>query len=157
MSEPCARPYPGAESQLRGLDRFFSAKIAAHGASPAGVDWNSRPAQQVRFTQLLRLLDYPHHADEVSIIDYGCGYGALAQRLVESDRRFTYTGFDMCEAMIDAARSTVRDPRCKFVSRESELCPADFTVACGVFSMSSTPTRTGGRPTWRQLSRECPA
>ena len=135
MTGPAPSPSSGSDGVLSGLGEFFAEKIAAHGATPAGVDWNSGAAQQLRFTQFLRLLDYADRSEEVSIIDYGCGYGALVQRLIDAERPFTYTGYDMCTAMIEAARANITDPRCRFVSDESELRPADFTIGCGLFSM----------------------
>jgi SAM-dependent methyltransferase len=86
----------------------------------------------LRFTQLLRLVEGEADAE---IIDYGCGYGALARRLIESGGSFRYIGFDACEPMVEAARAAVDDPRCRFTSDEAQLGIADFTLASGIFSV----------------------
>ena len=39
------------------LRRFFSEKVAYHGRTPAGADFNSEAAQTIRFKQFVRLLD----------------------------------------------------------------------------------------------------
>ena len=62
-------------------------------ADPAGADFNSEAAQTVRFRQFVRLLDF---GAPFSLIDFGCGYGALATYLLDLGlplRR--YVGFDV--------------------------------------------------------------
>jgi SAM-dependent methyltransferase len=86
----------------------------------------------MRFTQLLKLVDW---REAPSLIDYGCGYGALAGQLIGEGRNFTYTGFDLAPSMVDAARSLIDDPRCRFTSSEGELDTADYTLASGIFNV----------------------
>jgi SAM-dependent methyltransferase len=96
----------------------------------------------VRFAQLQRVLDW---RTPISIVDYGCGYGAMAMHLIESGSDFTYTGFDAAEEMIYEARCLIDDPRCMFTSRAADLRPADYTLASGIFNVRlDTP-----EPDWR--------
>ena len=85
--------------------------------------------------QLLKLLE---GHERPSLIDYGCGYGALARFVIEHGMDFAYTGFDAADEMIDAARSLIRDPRCTFTSRERDLEQADYTLASGIFNVKLT-------------------
>jgi SAM-dependent methyltransferase len=112
---------------------YYAAKLGAHGVSPQGVDWNSDDSQQLRFTQLLRVLAEDER--EPAVLDYGCGYGALAQRLIAEGRPFSYVGFDVCTPMVAQARLNVRDPRCSFTDSRGELPVSDYTVASGVFNV----------------------
>jgi SAM-dependent methyltransferase len=96
------------------------------------VDWRSLESQQVRFEELLKLVDW---GSAPSLIDYGCGYGALARQLIDEGREFTYTGFDLAESMIGAARKLIDDPRCRFTTSQAELAPADYTLASGIFNV----------------------
>jgi SAM-dependent methyltransferase len=115
------------------MDRYFERTLAEHGATSRGVDWKSDEAQEARFHQLLKICEGQGH---FSINDYGCGYGALAHYLVERGYEFTYCGFDVSERMVELAREQNSDPkRWRFVSREQELEPADYTVASGVFGL----------------------
>jgi SAM-dependent methyltransferase len=118
---------------LARVSKYYSAKLAEHGETPRGVDWNSTEAQQVRFTQILSICrDDP----AFSINDIGCGYGALVERLVELPGFLTYTGFDIAEPMIEAARR--RYPtrhELRFTSRFEDVPVADYTVASGIFSV----------------------
>ena len=117
------------EAFFRELDAHFAAKLREHGATARGVDWNSDEAQLIRFRQLLRLAE---GHEEFSLVDYGCGYGALAQRLAEWGYRVDYQGYDVSERMLELAEPG--EGR-RFVARESELEPADFVIASGLFGM----------------------
>lgn len=109
--------------------RYYAASLAAHGPTPRGVDWNSAESQELRFTQLLSVLDDDRDA---TVLDYGCGYGALAARLRRDGHRGAYTGYDAAPEMIAAANAL---PGCRFTSDVSSLMPVDYTVASGVFNV----------------------
>jgi SAM-dependent methyltransferase len=121
-------------SLIEAVERYYTAKITAHGATPLGVDWNGAHGQTVRFERLLEVLD---DADtELSINDFGCGYGGLFDLLASRLDRFEYRGYDVSGAMIDAAQDRYgSDPRASFLNDERELQVADFTVASGIFNV----------------------
>jgi SAM-dependent methyltransferase len=121
----------GADDVLLSVARYYSDRLDAHGATPLGVDWSSEGSQQLRFTQLLRIVD----GETPTIIDYGCGYGALAQRLITEGGDFQYIGFDVSDSMIGAAQSLIQDTRCRFTTREDDLGQAEFTLASGIFNV----------------------
>ena len=110
--------------------RYYAAALATHGPTPRGVDWNSAESQELRFTQLLTLLGADRDA---SIVDVGCGYGALAARLRRDGHRGAYTGYDVAPEMIAAAPTGL--PACSFTSEAAALHPADYAVASGLFSV----------------------
>jgi SAM-dependent methyltransferase len=121
-------------SLIEGVERYYTAKLAEHGANPEGVDWNGADGQRLRYEQLLSVVDTSEK--RLSINDYGCGYGALVGHLASSFADFSYVGYDISPAMIAAAREIHRDePRAKFVAEERELRPADFTLASGIFNV----------------------
>jgi SAM-dependent methyltransferase len=121
-------------SLIEGVERYYSAKLAEHGASAEGVDWNGEDGQRLRYEQLLAVVGAP--GEHLSINDYGCGYGALVEHLASSFADFSYLGYDISPAMIAAAREFHRDePRAEFVLEERELRPADFTLASGIFNV----------------------
>jgi SAM-dependent methyltransferase len=113
---------------LDAVQRYYSEKVVEHGPTAKGVDWNDTVSQELRFDQLLRVVDA---TTSFTINDYGCGYGALADHL--EGRDFAYTGFDISEEMLAQARSLHGDQR--FVGRDEELEPADYTVASGIFNV----------------------
>ena len=113
------------------VDEFFSAKIREFGPNHRGVDVN-KPSQDIRFEQVTKIVRDP--AGEFSIIDYGCGYGALAEYLHRKGFRARYTGFDVSAAMIDQAAKLFTSDRRTFTTKESDLAPADYVVANGIFN-----------------------
>lgn len=120
--------------ELPNLDRvksYFDKRIQEHGASPRGADWNSEASQNTRFDQLLKVIE----TDSFSILDYGCGYGALADYLVEKGYQVDYFGFDILESAIQTARAVhAAKPRCKFFTERDHLPLCDYTVASGIFN-----------------------
>ena len=122
------------------LDRtrqYYEGKLAEHGSNARGVDWNSEASQQLRFAQLARLFDGDPNA---SVLDYGCGYGALAAHLREGGHAGPYLGFDISEQMVTAARAGTAFDGCAFSSRREDLVPMDYAVASGVFNVKQSAT-----------------
>jgi SAM-dependent methyltransferase len=121
------------DAPLSDVAAYYGRKLAAHGPAPAGVDWNSAASQVLRFAQLLRLLD--GDAD-VSINDYGCGYGALSDYLHDVAPAAACTGYDIAQAMVEAAAARHAGcGRCRFTSDRAALQIADYTVASGIFNV----------------------
>ena len=118
---------------LSNVEQYYTAKLAEHGPRAQGVDWSSESSQLLRFEKLLNVCDL---STPFSLIDYGCGYGALLPFLRERRAAVQYTGLDVSEAMITAARHLHGEgPDVRFLTDESRLGPADFSVASGIFNV----------------------
>ncbi len=110
---------------------YFDQRIQAHGASPRGSDWNSETSQNVRFDQLLKVVE----THSFSLLDYGCGYGALADYLVTKGFEADYYGYDILESAIKTARQVhANKPHRAFFTDKSQLPVCDYTVASGIFN-----------------------
>ena len=107
--------------------RYYAAKLSEHGATHRGVDWSSAESQAVRFDRLLEVV-----TTDGTVLDYGCGYGALVNRLPDPSH---YTGFDLSGEMVAAARE--RHPEVRFTTVEAELESADYVVASGIFNVKA--------------------
>jgi SAM-dependent methyltransferase len=117
---------------LRPLLAFYTDILSSHGPTPLGVGWNSVDAQQVRFAQVCKVLEAE---GKHSIIDYGCGYGALLPYLRSLGGDFEYWGYDMCGSMIAAATAQFgSEPDTHFTTERAELPAADYCLASGIFS-----------------------
>jgi len=111
----------------------YADKFATHGDTPKGVDWNGSESQQLHFDQLWKLLP-PGGA--FSINDFGCGYGALVNPLLERFPQARYHGIDLNAAMIDTARQRHGSrPGVTFEVADQPSTSADFGVASGVFTL----------------------
>ena len=120
---------------LRQTRQYYDGKLAEYGPTARGVDWNSEESQRLRFRELMRVIEDDRDA---SVLDYGCGYGALRSYLRERGHRGPYIGFDISQRMIDAARAANPDPAAQFVSDRGMLARADYTLASGVFNVKQT-------------------
>jgi SAM-dependent methyltransferase len=121
-------------SKIPNLDHvksYFDKRIQEHGASPRGSDWNSETSQNTRFDQLLRVVE----TQSFSLLDYGCGYGALADYLESKGFEADYYGYDILESAIETARQVhAKKSRRAFFTEKSELPACDYTVASGIFN-----------------------
>lgn len=121
---------------LQDVERYYASRIRMHGATPEGVDWNGSQSQQLRFEQLLKLVPEQDQRQGFSLIDVGCGYGALLGWLRERDMAVDYLGYDLCPEMIAAAKQqhTVDDVTC-FEVGSAPSRQADYAVASGIFNV----------------------
>ena len=121
-------------SKIPNLDHvrsYFDKRIQEHGASPRGADWNSETSQNLRFDQLLRVVE----ARSFSLLDYGCGYGALADYVVTKGFDVDYYGYDILESAIETARQIHANKLHRmFCTGKSELPICDYTIASGIFN-----------------------
>lgn len=118
-------------SFLEDVERYYTGKFSAHGATARGVDWNGPESQELRFAQLARVIDRP---GAFSLNDYGCGYGALCLWLAGEGHEVDYRGFDLSAPMLEHARRVLPDD-VTLVDSEERLTPADYTVASGTFNV----------------------
>jgi len=118
---------------LTEVAEYYTSKLAEHGETPRGVDWNSEEGQTLRFEQLCKIIDTANH---FSISDLGCGYGALYDFLVNKYDELSYLGVDVSEGMIKAAEQRYKDqPLARFVLSSEPNQIADFGVASGIFNV----------------------
>jgi SAM-dependent methyltransferase len=124
---------------LGGITAYYAERIALHGPTPAGVDWNSRESQQLRFEQLLKVA----HGAKYSLNDLGCGYGALYAHIAGGGTTVDYRGFDVSSEMIEQARNLHGNlPNARFSVGKAPDRRADYTVASGIFNVKlETPNR----------------
>jgi SAM-dependent methyltransferase len=129
---------------LKQIASYYASKLAAHGATARGVDWNGEQSQTQRHRQFLRLLDADRNA---SVLDLGCGYGDFLRFLRAEGYAGTYTGCDVAKDMINAARSLHgegSDRLWRVGSAPDES--AHYAIASGIFNVKgavSTEEWTG--------------
>jgi hypothetical protein len=113
---------------------YYSDKLAEHGDSPRGVDWNSEESQVLRFTQLTKLIDDP--TPSFSINDLGCGCGAMFDYLDSQQLDFSYTGVDVSSDMVNAAELRRNcNTNARFIVSSEPDQVADYGVASGIFNV----------------------
>lgn len=118
---------------LQPIKEFFTKKLHTFGTTPKGVDYHSQTAMDTRFEQLLKI---KKHNASFSLIDFGCGYGALADYLLRMGIDCEYFGYDMVTEMISSAQALYHGhKKFHFTSVLSELPNCDYVVESGIFNM----------------------
>lgn len=116
------------------VNKYYTEKVNAFGATPKGVDWNGEESQFLRFEQLLKVMG-PTGNQPFSILDYGCGFGSLYGYLTGRFPEFRYTGFDISEEMVNQAKSLFQSKDAQWVTKTEGIEKHDYVVASGIFNV----------------------
>lgn len=112
---------------------YYSSKLAEHGETPRGVDWNGEESQMLRFEQLAKVISTP---GDFSLNDLGCGFGSLFEFLKLRYRDYSYNGYDVSADMIRAAGMRhVDDTNANFEVACEPSVIADYGFASGIFNV----------------------
>ena len=128
---------------LSEVSDYYTEKLLAHGDTPQGVDWNGADSQELRFSQLCKIITSGNH---FTLNDIGCGYGALYDALSRNHQDFHYTGIDISHKMIEAAakrHNSVQNAKFHTGSKAPQI--ADYSIASGIFNVKQLRPNT----TWR--------
>ena len=117
---------------LSDVRNYYDGKVTEHGASSKGVDWNGIDSHYLRFDQLHRLFDT---ADDCSVLDYGCGYGALYEFLKTKNSNAKYHGCDISDLMLAQGTKAHPELEGRLVNTLSDEAKFDFVVASGLFNV----------------------
>lgn len=118
---------------LDDVANYYSQKLAEHGDSPKGVDWNGAESQFLRFDQLCKVISA---SNSFTVNDLGCGYGAFCEYLEKRYESFSYTGIDVSESMISAAEHRYHNRKnMRFINASEPDQIADYGVASGIFNV----------------------
>jgi SAM-dependent methyltransferase len=131
------------DALLARVSEYYGDRVREHGETARGVDWNSSESQTLRFEQLLRILPPDPVPSHLTLLDYGCGYGALADFLDERGSHVRYVGLDVSDEMIDRARARPGVGERSFTTTAADAGPVDYAVASGVLNVKlDTPKDT---------------
>jgi SAM-dependent methyltransferase len=132
------------ENGLAEIAAYYSEKLAIHGETARGVDWNGEESQTTRFEQLCKIFDTKNQSqDNLSLNDIGCGYGALYDFLRSRNQDPSYRGVDISKAMVQAARRRHADElKAHFQVLSLPTEEADYGVASGIFNVRLNKSAT---------------
>lgn len=126
---------------------YYAGRLAEHGATARGVDWRDEASQALRFDALLGVVRDP----AASLLDLGCGFGAMLPHARARGHRGPFLGLDIAPAMVEAARRLHgADAQARFELGDRPEAPLDYAVASGVFNV-----RLGhGTQAWQRYMEE---
>jgi SAM-dependent methyltransferase len=117
------------------LHDHYRATFLTHGATSLGVDWGSREdAARLRHDMMLAVADGSPGGG--TLLDVGCGYGALADRIDDRGLSLDYTGIDVVVEMVDEGRR--RHPHRSFLQGDflevETLGTFDYVICNGILT-----------------------
>jgi 2-polyprenyl-3-methyl-5-hydroxy-6-metoxy-1,4-benzoquinol methylase len=127
MSDPPSVP----ERLKRSVVEHYEGRLKEHGPTARGMDWKDEASQRLRFEILCAVADL----DGKSVCEIGCGAGHLVDWLAERGIAARYSGIDLSEEMLAAARR--RHPGVLFEHRDilvgDEPGAYDVVLCSGLF------------------------
>ena len=142
------------EEDRRVLCDFFNERLQEGGNGPVAVGWGSIESQATRF----RVLSQVGSLEGCSLLDVGCGLGALSGFLTSSGIKLRkYVGIDITAESV--TRALVLHPRecflCEDVFGEVATATFDYVVASGTFNLMTPNALELTLATFRQMYALC--
>lgn len=112
--------------------------FATYGATPRGLDWGERESDLVlRYDKMIELVLKGRPLNRrPRLLDVGCGYGGLLDRLRFRNIDVEYCGIDICEPMIVEARK--RQPNITYYTGDvleiKDIGTFDYLVCNGIMT-----------------------
>jgi SAM-dependent methyltransferase len=119
---------------LKKVRDMYAENIERSGPVSTAVGWNTPESQILRFRKLTEVIE--PEGQPVSINDYGCGYGAHLDYLLENDYQISsYHGYDLSSEMLTSARTRHASFSGALDLREDTIITteADYTFVSGTF------------------------
>src|SRR5687767_1565426 len=113
------------------IAQYYTSKLRTHGATPQGVDWNSEESQELRFNQVLKVINV---VEPFSVLDYGCGFGSMYSFMKPVYKNFKYTGFDISKEMIEEAKKLNKNDS-EWHTAPQDIQKHDFVISSGIFNV----------------------
>jgi len=119
------------------VERYYTDRLREFGVTARGVDWNSAESQVLRFDRLLEVVSEADRRDPgATLLDVGCGYGALLDEVRARGWTLGYRGIDISAEMVAAGQERHRDDRAAaFSTRTRAFGPCTVAVASGIFNV----------------------
>ncbi|MDC1004968.1 methyltransferase domain-containing protein [Opitutales bacterium] len=118
------------------LQDHYRKTFIKHGTTSKGVDWGDNEwITKQRQAKMLEVINQVKDESKVSLLDVGCGYGALADLVHERNLNISYTGIDLVDEMVSAAQK--RHPKFNFISGDImnlKLEKYDYVTCNGILT-----------------------
>lgn len=119
--------------ELGKIKAYFKNKLETYGATPQGVDYNSSESQEIRYLQLIKIIQA---GGKYSLLDFGSGFGTLYDYLIRNRHSLHYIGYDIAVPMVEKGRELhPHNPDCWFTTQVDEIPVVDYSTSCGTFNM----------------------
>ncbi|MDX2256964.1 MAG: class I SAM-dependent methyltransferase [Pseudanabaenaceae cyanobacterium bins.39] len=117
------------------LHNHYRETFLLHGATSKGVDWGEKEwASLLRQAKMLEVINNTGE-NNISLLDVGCGYGALADIIKKQALPIDYTGIEVVKEMLEVAKTN--HPNHQFIHGdilEVEVGKYDYVVCNGILT-----------------------
>lgn len=124
------------KNTLNKIEELYSNLLNKHGNQSNAVGWNTSECQNLRFQKLTSVIK--NSEDIYSINDYGCGYGAHLDYLIEKGFKINcYNGYDVSKPMLKEAKKSQEKHNLKLNLHQTQniITLADYTFVSGTFNV----------------------
>ncbi len=114
----------------------YKKQITKHGFSSKGVFWQNNQTQNARFDALLKGIVKSDINGNISITDYGCGYGEFYNYIKNKSfmSSSSFIGYDIVETFILEAKKNF--PEAKWICSDEMLLETDYIFISGTLNMA---------------------
>jgi SAM-dependent methyltransferase len=124
------------DDTLDKISNLYSGKLSEHGDQSKAVGWPTADSQELRFEKLTQVI--PEMNNPFSVNDYGCGYGAHLDYLLQEKYSVSgYNGYDLSEEMLNKSKERLKGFKgnLNLINSSKISTPADFTFVSGTFNV----------------------
>ena len=139
------------DETLDKISNLYTDNLIRHGDQSKAVGWPTADSQELRFAKLTQVV--PNMDIPFSVNDYGCGYGAHLEYLLQKKYSVAgYNGYDLSEEMVSKSKERLKDFKgdLKLINSSKISTPADFTFVSGTFNVRFESTYDE----WKKLIEE---
>lgn len=117
--------------ELQKIIKIYSERLSRYGNSPVTLGWNN-DRRKLRY----KILSSEWNLNNVSILDFGCGFGDFYEFLKKKFRNIQYTGIDINPNFIEICQKQY--PQARFsklnIFNDKLQEKYDYILASGVFN-----------------------
>jgi len=124
------------KSTFKKIEQLYTQNLVKHGSESKAVGWNTSDCQDLRFEKLTSVIQ--KNDQPLRINDYGCGYGAHLEYLIEKGFTIShYNGYDISLPMLEEAKSQYEKTGVDLNLLQSKdiTTKADYTFVSGTFNV----------------------
>ena len=119
------------------INQAYQTRLKQRGNNAEGVFWRNQSTQIARFEALLEITKKASPNLQTTIVDIGCGYGAMLDFIEQSaySQTILYSGVDINRSMIRACWQQFPEKKHLFRLGRKSYQEVDFSVFSGTFNL----------------------
>lgn len=119
------------------VEKLYTENFQSYGCTSKSVGWKDQESQYLRFQKLAQIISVDKNDCEITVNDWGCGYGAMFKYLdaLPSIKLLNYYGYDISKKMLSATEKYINDERAEWIDSQHIIHEADYSFVSGTFNI----------------------